>query len=252
MASQFDDLPARVRAAAEYRLEEAGCFVRYLDHPHEWAARMRRAGRTANPQYRSWNLDQKNTRVALIFEAGLPGEPDTILGSICWRVFETEDYIDDLESGTLWYDEPHKRGWQTLRTGLSGVVSISGRICSRGGINSFRKGSAVSWWLAMFPMLASIEEGCAYNVGIPLEAIAQGGLPGRFYGYAHQIETRPVRLPVYMATAAPIYVAWSNRVEVRKILLDRLDILQSSRDKDLGAIARSHEGHHQPKPAAVG
>jgi hypothetical protein len=253
-------------AISRYRLEQVGFQVEIGGDMHRWAAETCVRGGLANPQFRDYHKDQSNSHYALIYRhAPIGPEPADakavrecpryrqLVGSITWRTYTTLDYVADFESGFVWYDKPDRDGFQVQSTGLRGDLMLRGRITSRGGINRFvpDRGLRISWWLTGFAMAHSLLDGSDYNIGVPLQPIAEGGVPDRLYGYRHQCQCSPLVLSFVGPDKLTPYIAWSSASEVAEEVSRRLAALQNASDEDLGAIFDAFEREHQPQKRPV-
>jgi len=264
MVHDIERLVERLNIAVRHRLEDVGCYVRVGALSHEWAARINATGGLANPQFRARNIDGRDTRCAMIFEC--PSDPtraDQFIGAICWRFHIVDDYIAEFETGRLYHDDPTAVGWPTLITGIRDRLAfLRGLCCTRGAIRSFREttpdrpGWRMIWWLSLFPMIECLERRVNYQVGIPWKHIGDRDAPRKWYGYQHQMLTRPLTLPfknldgsLVAPDASSLYFSWSSYAEIVEILRRRLVRLETARDHQLRDIAVADDVLHQPQEA---
>ena len=265
MATTTQVLCDHLSATVRRRLEENGCFVRIGPLTHEWAARISATGGLANPQFRDSNISESDSRCAMLFQCPSDtSKPDELIGAICWRFHTTDDYIREFETGRLYYETPEAAEWPHLLTGLRDELSfLKGYCCTRGAIRSFREttpdrpGWRLIWWLSMFPMIEAIQERVNYQVGIPWKHIGDRDAPRKWYGYQHQVMSRPLLLPFknkgtpVMTEPSPLYFAWSDLAETIQIMARRLRRLQSAGDQHLRDIAIPDEKLDQSQETAV-
>lgn len=257
--SRTQALACEFLALVEYRLEEAGFELEVGRNMHRWSSELRARGALANPQFRTFFKDQSRSSYALIYRHQTLGEPfregpraRTLMGSITWRTYQTRDYVEDFENGSLWYDAPESVGFQPQDSGVGDRARLSGMITSRGGIASFSPKNTklrLSWWLCSVALAQALIDDTDFSVGVPLKLIADGGLPARFYGYRHLERTKPIVLPFCGSDPVEASIAWSSRFDIREEVRHRFNGLQVARDQDLGRIVdtleRQHEAHER-------
>lgn len=110
----------------------------------KWRAmRLRRGARIPNP-FDPEFCDQTFSRyVSIVDRRGVT------VATRAWRMIETASFVDAIESGAVWMDDPADRGWRRLDTGIDprSVPAESGWISVGGAMQSFVPGKKLSWYL---------------------------------------------------------------------------------------------------------
>lgn len=213
-------------------LQKRGYFYKITEDLFEWCARLTHHGAMVNPQFDWSNLDQSNSKGALLYDGA-----DELIGSIAWRIIETDNFMHELETGRLKFDDPISAGWHYQDLGASPAArAIRGRVSSRGGIVSWRKGERISWFMTTIAMIQSLRAECDWNVGQTLESITDAGLAERFYGYRRACRLAPRFHPTTGRQTAMTLV-WSSAEEVAEEIQTRSLALESAtHDEDLRSV----------------
>jgi len=229
-------------------LSEHGYYAKTGSDFYEFAARLRHSGRFLNPQFAPnlvSNLDEG--RWTAIYRGD-----GSLAATIALRVLNG-DFVQLLETGHVFYDNPSEHGWGTYSTGVGADISIRGRICSRGGIHSFEPKTRMAWWTICFALAHALELECDYSAGTAWPETWERNAIQRFYGYQNmrRLPSRP--MPFADNVVKYFVLLWSRREDTLNELISRATFLKTPQGENLGAIVDAFQSTHIPqKHAAVG
>jgi hypothetical protein len=177
-----------------------------------------------------------------ILRAGIEGQ---VLGTMAWHVDYTADFVEEMESGRLYYGNDPAKLTQFGRhvTGLSGWLRIAGLTAVRGGLHSWGDHQAVGWWLALAAHIECLEAGASWTVGQSFESVAWGNLPFRWGGYTGSQRMRAYKFP-HLDRPVEFTFWWSPREHMAKAVRLRTAYLSAADHEDLGTAVRSYERVH--------
>lgn len=231
-----------------WTLAEHGYFAKSGSDFFEFSARLRHSGRFLNPQYAPRHVaGLSEGRWTAIYRGD-----GTLAATIALRVVDG-DFVEMLERGTVFFDDPETNGWGSYETGIREQISIRGKICSRGGIHSFEPKTRMAWWVICFALAQAIELGCDYSAGTAWPETWERNAIQRFYGYRHMLRLPSRPMPFANNVVKYFVLLWSSREEALDELIRRSAHLETSHGQDLGSIVDTFQSAHVPeKHAAVG
>lgn len=233
------DLATTHLNSVRWALADQGYFAQTGDDFYEFAARLRHAGRFLNPQFSPKLVSGlESGRWTAIYRGD-----GSLAGTIALRVLEG-DFVEMLESGAVFYDDPQKHGWGKYETGVKGRVSIKGKVCSRGGIHSFEPKSRMAWWLICFALGHAVQMGCDFSAGTAWPETWERNAIQRFYGYRHmrRLPSRP--MPFADNVVKYFVLLWSSREDALRELARRSAFLEAADREDLGATVDAFQAAH--------
>lgn len=201
-----------------------------------WCAEVRQKSKLINPQFEPENVDQSRSRFLNIRR-----DDGDLACTIAFRFFETDNVLDEIEDGRIFYDRPEQAGWYRHETGLRGRVRLSGRVCSRGGLHSYDRGNCISWYITTVAYTYAIEAGAAVTVGETFPRITAANLAPRLYGYRHSALARPHAFP-FTDGAVPLALVWITAEEMREEVRMRTQFLESAGLGDMRETVDSFNG----------
>lgn len=202
----------------------------------EWCAEVGKHSDLINPQFVPENLDQSRSRFV-----NLRRDDGSLACTIAFRFFDTPNVLDEIEDGRIFYDDPLAHGWQRHRTGLRGKLSLSGTICSRGGLHSYDRGNCISWYITTLAYTYAIEAGATATIGETFPKITAANLAPRLYGYRHSAMATPHKFP-FTPTAVPLALVWITREEMRDEVYRRTMFLETSQAMDMRGTVDAFNG----------
>jgi hypothetical protein len=218
------------RRVVANRLEDHGFWFKVDDDMHRWNARIiARGAGDPYPPLRWRHHDQTTSKNLTLFD----GNDDKMIATMAWRILETEDLIDEMESGHLYYRDPKLLGFKRWETGLSDL-NLNGRVGNHGGLVVWRNGLRLSWVMCLLVMIELTLEECDVQVGETLPEVTAGALSQRFYGYHNHRRTKPGNFP-RLSGPTEIQLVWSTKEEVIDEIERRIAILHASGADDFRA-----------------
>jgi hypothetical protein len=219
-----------------WALAKNGYFAKTGSDFFEFSARLRHAGRFLIPQFDPHFVDSLDQgRWTAIYRGD-----GTLAGTIALRVFEG-DFVEMLETGTLFYDDPVSNGWGRYETGALGQVSIKGKVCSRGGIHSFEPKTRMAWWAICFALAQAVELQCDYSAGTAFPETWERSVIQRFYGYRHMRRLPRHPMPFVDNALKYFVLLWSSREDAFDELVRRSTYLETTHGEDLGTAVNAFQ-----------
>ena len=163
--------------AVSVLLQENGYYLEVSPDIHKWNAIMR-----ANGAFVYSHLDTRWTRHGAAEWIGIyDGKTGQIAACLAYRVLENANFLEMFEDGRIYADLPEQWGHTFHDTGLRGLIDTAGsRIVSRGGIHSFIRGKALSFYACTLAVAKAVELDADISAGIILPGTP---LPREWYGY---------------------------------------------------------------------
>jgi hypothetical protein len=161
-----------------------------------------------------------------------------VVATRAWRILETENFVEAIESGLVWVDDPRVRGWVRFDSGIDkcSVPNDTGWISIGGAMQSFVKGRKLSWYLGTLHWIFATQEGVDCTVTSAFRDIAAANIPRLLYGYRHQMEM-PARYYPHNGQHLALTIYWSSREDAIDEIASRLELLRATNTQDLvGAI----------------
>lgn len=212
----------------------------------EWRSmRLRKGARIPNTFDPAF-CDQSQAKFISILD-----QDGDVAATRAWRNLETDDFVDAIESGKVWVDDPKARGWERFSTGIdrSTAPSDTGWISIGGAMQSFVKGKKLSWFLGALHWIFATQEGVDCTVKSAFRDIAAASIPTRLYGYRQQMEL-PERFYPHNGQRFALTLYWSSRQDAIDEIASRLELLRATNAQDLvGAVSPRDRVEVPEKPA---
>lgn len=195
----------------------------------EWRAMRKSKGaripNTFDPKF----CDQAQSRFVSILDSG-----GNVAATRAWRTLETGNFVDAIETGKVWVDDPEAYGWQRFDSGIDrhSVLSDTGWISIGGAMQSFVKGKRLSWYLGTLHWIFATQEGVDCTVTSAFRDIAAANIPTQRYGYRHEIEM-PERYYPHNQQRFALTLYWSSRQDAIDEIESRLELLRAANTKNL-------------------
>ena len=123
-----------------------------------------------NPEF----CDQTQCRYVSILD-----REGNIAATRAWRTIEIDDFVEMIEGGRMWVDDPESYGWRRFDSGLNrgAVISESGWISVGGAMQSFVPGKRLSWYLGSLHWIFATMEGVDCTITTAFRDIAAAQIP---------------------------------------------------------------------------
>lgn len=231
-------LTADLKTAVRRVLRRHGFDFRVDGDIERWRYEMQRRDAWITPQFDPKYCVPEEARWLGIWRG------EELGAAIAWRMFETEDMIEDIETGRFLYDDPSGLGFQRYETGFKDVLRIRGRVCHRGGLHSWDRGRCLSFYCGTLMTALGIEEECDVAMSTALPDIAHKNLPYKSYGYANQ-SLLPTHYWPNLRRWVRVLLVWSSAAQLREQCLQRTHFLAAREREDLGDIALAFDPGQQ-------
>ena len=159
-------------------LETGGIYLEVSSDMHRFAARLAGAGRHVYPGFRPRYERENPGTYGALFD-----REDTLICCMAWRTFQTDDLVRDIEKFLPIYCD-HDDTDPPWQTDLVGLLTLKGNIGYRGGLNSFRPGLSLSWFMTLIGMIYLDHEGVDYQAGEARNEMVSSGYFREMSGYA--------------------------------------------------------------------
>ncbi|WP_193189047.1 hypothetical protein [Nisaea sediminum] len=156
---------------------------------------------------------------------------------LAYRIYPAADYLEMVENGRIYVDDPAAWGFRPHRHGLD-HIGLAGRVMSRGGLHSFAPGHALSFWICGIALEVALQERVDLAAGITLPG---PHVPLSWYGYRHSAHTTVHEWPNFPGQPHSIEIVWSHTAEIREEVARRRRLIAGMPKAKLGEIAREYE-----------
>ncbi|MEO9901888.1 MULTISPECIES: hypothetical protein [Alphaproteobacteria] len=222
-----------VKSNTADRLARAGFVASFSDDMRAWKQALLGDNRFVSPHF---DPDFSASKGAMWIRIS-----DRITGKLAaclaYRIYPAADYLAMVENGRIYVDDPYAWGFRPHRHGME-HIDLSGRVMSRGGLHSFKKGYALSFWICGIAMEIARQERVDVAAGITLPG---PHVPLSWYGYRHSAKTTMHEWPNFPNEPHSIKIVWSHASEIRQELEQRKKLFGEMQNDDLKAIAKEYE-----------
>ncbi|MBL6598478.1 MAG: hypothetical protein ISP41_06265 [Alphaproteobacteria bacterium] len=186
-----------------------------------------------NPRF----CDQSQSRFVSILDGN-----ENVVATRAWRTIETESFVQEVESGKIWMDNPKSFGFSKIHSGLDprSVHTNSGWISIGGAMESFVPGKAFSWYLGSLHWVFATMEDVDYTVTTAFPDIANADIPIRRYGYKHRAKL-PTHYFPHVDETHDLTLYWSSKNEALEEIRSRVELLRAANTQDLKASVTSRD-----------